>query len=208
MMQMTVFPAHDKIDAHAVEDFKTRFAGRLIYTNSPDYDAIRASWGGLDEYPAIIARAISVPDVIEAVNFARKNGVPLAVRGSEWNMGEQAVPDDGLVIDLSRMKTMRVDTPTHTVRAQAGATWDELNQFVQPFTLSAKDMVAVEIVTWDGRWLTTTEHEHVHLFWGTQQGYNVGVVVAFVSPLDLLEWDIPQDYMAFPAVELEAIFGY
>src|SRR5260221_14092846 len=93
-----------------VEAFKARLRGQLIQPSDPEYDAARTIWNArIDKRPACIARCTGVADVIEAVNFARTHHLLLAVRSGGHNIGGTALCDDGLVIDLSSMKGIRVD---------------------------------------------------------------------------------------------------
>jgi len=79
--------------------------------------------GMIDKHPRLIACCSDVADVISGVNFARENEVLLAVRGGGHNGGGLGVADDGLVIDLSAMRGVRVDPDAQTVRVEGGATW-------------------------------------------------------------------------------------
>src|SRR5581483_8978928 len=91
--------------------FTSRLQGQVIRPGDDQYDEARGVWNGMiDKYPACIARCSTVADVISSVNFARDNHLPLAVRGGGHNVAGTAVCDDGLVIDLSAMKDVRVDT--------------------------------------------------------------------------------------------------
>jgi FAD/FMN-containing dehydrogenase len=91
----------------------------------------------IDRRPALIARCVGPDDVIEAVNFARQESLPLSVRGSGHNVAGFAVCDDGLVTDLSRMKAITVDPQARTVRTQGGCNWGEVNDALQPHGLAA-----------------------------------------------------------------------
>ena len=83
----------------------------------------RGIWNAsIDKHPGIIARCSGVADVVAAVNFARKNELLVAVRGGGHNVGGRALCDDGIVIDLSGMKGIRVDARNRTARVQGGAT--------------------------------------------------------------------------------------
>ena len=97
--------------------------GRLVQPSDPDYDDVRAVWNGMvDRHPALIVQCAGVADVITSVNFAREHDLLVAVRGGGHNAAGNAVCDDGLVIDLSPMKGVRVDPLAQTVRAEGGVT--------------------------------------------------------------------------------------
>ena len=86
------------------------FRGRLITGDDADYDLARTVWNGaIDRRPRLIARCIGTADVVAAVRFARDRGLAIAIRGGGHNVAGTAVCDDGIVIDLSAMRAVRVD---------------------------------------------------------------------------------------------------
>ena len=102
--------------------------GRLVRPSDADYDDARAVWNGMvDRHPALIVRCAGVADVITSVNFAKEHELLVAARGRASNAAGNAVCDDGLVIDLSLMKSVRVDPSLRTVRAEGGVTIGELD---------------------------------------------------------------------------------
>lgn len=166
--------------------------------------------GLIDKYPALIARPTGVADVVAAVNFARKYDLEVAVRGGGHNVAGTAVCDNGLVIDLCNLKSIHVNPVARTARAGAGVTWAELDRETQLFGLatpggevsvtgiagltlggglgalrrkhglSCDSLLSVDLVTADGRFLTTSATEHPDLFWGLQGGgFGLGVVISF-----------------------------
>jgi FAD/FMN-containing dehydrogenase len=163
-----------------------------------------------DKHPALIARCSGVADVIDCVNFARDNGMLVSVRGGGHNAAGSAVCDGGLVIDLSEMKGIHVDPKGRTARAEGGATWGALDRETQAFGLATvggtvsmtgiggltlgggvgwlmrkhglacDNLVSVDVVTADGRFVTTSSHENEDLFWGVRGGGgNFGIVTSF-----------------------------
>src|SRR5581483_4883941 len=96
-----------------------RLEGELIGPDSPTYDAARRVWNGMiDRRPELIARCATPRDVVASVNFARDNGLLLAVRGGGHNVAGSSTCDGGLVVDLSSMKSVSVDARTRTAVAQ------------------------------------------------------------------------------------------
>src|SRR5262245_11281067 len=100
------------------------FRGRLISTHHADYDIARAVWNGaIDRRPRLIARCIGNGDVVAAVRFARDHDLEIAIRGGGHNVAGTAVCDDGIVIDLSSMRGVRVAPNDRRVWVQGGALW-------------------------------------------------------------------------------------
>lgn len=121
------------IDEATVEQFRVSLRGNLIQPDDEGYDEARKVYNGMiDKRPRMIARCSGVADVIASVNFARENDVLLAVRGGGHNGGGLSIADDGLVIDLSRMRGVHVDPEEHTVRVEGGSTWGEVDHAAHP----------------------------------------------------------------------------
>src|SRR5690349_20015297 len=110
------------LPAAAIQDLKARLRGQLISSSDAGYDAARRVYNGMiDRYPALVDRCVDATDVIQAVNFAREHHLPLAVRGGGHNGAGLGTCDDGLVIDLSALRGVRVDPVAHTARAAGGS---------------------------------------------------------------------------------------
>jgi FAD/FMN-containing dehydrogenase len=185
----------------AVQEFKASIRGELIKPEDSGYDAARKVWNGMiDKHPALIVRCTGVADVISAVNFARANKLLVAVRGGGHNVAGNAVCDGGIVIDLSRMKGMRVDPAARTARAQAGLTWGEFDRETQAFGLAlpggiqsttgiagftigggfgylsrkygltVDNLLSADVVTGEGGLLIASKTENSDLFWGIRGG--------------------------------------
>src|SRR5688572_10988628 len=119
------------------QQLRTAFHGKLIVSGDDEFDEARRVWNGMiDRRPALIAQCSGVADVIAGVNFARTHGLLVAVRGGGHSWPGHSVCDDGLVIDLCRMRGVRVDPPAKTVRAQGGALWGDVDHESQAFGLA------------------------------------------------------------------------
>src|SRR4051794_16544102 len=191
---MTVMPA-------AVEELAAGFAGTLIQPGDGEYDEARAVWNGMwDRHPALIARCSRTADVVAAVNFARDNGMTVAVRGGGHSAPGNGTCDEGLVIDLSGMNKIEVDPAARTARADGGLTWGEFDAATQEHGLAvtggrfsttgiagltlgsgsgwlerkcgltADNLLAAELVTADGEVLSLSADENTELFWGIRGG--------------------------------------
>src|ERR671917_736766 len=203
--------AASALEDSVVEALGARLRGELIRAGDEGYEEARKVWNGMiDRRPAIIARAASVADVINSVNFARENDLLLAVRGGGHNVAGTGTVDGGLLIDLSRMKGVRVDPERRTAHVEPGVTIGELDRKTQAFGLatpmgvvsetgiagltlggglgwlrrkyglSSDNLVSVDLVTADGRYLMTSETENPELFWGIRGGGgNFGIVTSF-----------------------------
>ena len=110
--------------AEALAAFGGTVRGSVLTPGDPGYDEARSIWNGLiDRRPALIVQCSGAADVVDAVNFAREQGLDLSIKAGGHNVAGNAVNDGGLVIDLSQMRGVHVDPDTRTVRVQGGATW-------------------------------------------------------------------------------------
>jgi hypothetical protein len=189
------------IDQATVEEFKANLGGELIQPKDEGYDDARKVWNAMiDKKPALIARCGGTADVITAVKFAREHNLLFSVRGGGHNIAGSALCDDGLTIDLSRMKGLHVDLKTRTVRAQPGCNLGDLDRETQIFGLvvpagivtdtgiagltlgggfgwltrrfgyTCDNLLSADVVTADGSFLTASEKENSDLFWGLRGG--------------------------------------
>ena len=113
------------------------FRGEVITTDSPAYDAARKVYNAMiDKHPAAIARCADIADIMAAVRFGRENNLLTAIRGGGHNAGGLGICDDGLVIDLSRMKNVHVDPKTGTVRVAPGCVWGDVDHAAHAFGMA------------------------------------------------------------------------
>src|SRR6476620_2441365 len=118
--------------ADACSALSATFSGQLLEPGAVGYDEARKVHNGLiDKRPALIARCRGVADVADAINLAKKLELEVAVRGGGHNVAGRATVEGGLMIDLSLMKGIHVDSTRRTARAQSGATWADLNRETQ-----------------------------------------------------------------------------
>ena len=123
-------------DEH-ISQFRQNIRGRVITRDDPDYDEARTLYNGMiDKRPLLIAHCADVADVIAAVNFGRDNGLLVAIRGGGHNGPGLGSVDDGLVIDLSTMKGIRVDPANRTVRVEPGCTSGDVDHATHAFGLA------------------------------------------------------------------------
>jgi FAD/FMN-containing dehydrogenase len=185
----------------AVEELGSRIRGNIILPEDKIYNEARKVYNGMiDKQPALIVRCASVADIIAAVNFARENKLPLAVRGGGHNGAGLGICDDGLVIDLSAMRGVRVDPAQREVRVEGGAVWGDVDHATHPFGLAVPtgfisttgvggltlgggvgyltrkhgltidNLLSVDIVLADGSFVTASAKENPDLFWAVRGG--------------------------------------
>ena len=179
-----------------VKELKASLRGELLCPSDEGYDATRRVWNRMiDRRPAIIARCAGVADIIQCVRFVREQQLLVSIRGGGHNVAGNAVCDGGLMIDLSRMKSVRVDPFARTARAEPGMLWGELDRETQAFGLATPggfvsttgiagltlgggqswlaskygftidNLLSVDLVTADGRLLRASTTENEDLFW-------------------------------------------
>jgi FAD/FMN-containing dehydrogenase len=181
--------------------FKESLRGRLIQSNDPNYDDARKLYNGMiDKRPLAIAYCADVADVIAAVNFARSNRLPLAIRGGGHNGPGLGSVSDGLVIDLSPMKGVRVDPVARTARVDAGCTQGDVDHATHAFNLAVPagiisttgiagltlsgghgylsrkygltidNLLEADVVLADGSFQTASKEKNAELLWALRGG--------------------------------------
>ena len=175
--------------------------GRLIQRADPDYDDARKLYNGMiDKQPLVIARCADIADVVAAVNFGRENNLRVAIRGGGHNGPGLASVDDGLVIDLSAMKGVRVDAASRTVRVEAGCTSGDVDHATHPYGLAVPfgivsttgvsgltlgggmgylsrkhgltidNLIEADVVLASGKIVTASKSTNADLYWGLRGG--------------------------------------
>ena len=194
-----------------IQEFESGLRGRLLRPGGDGYDEARRVWNAMiDKRPALIARCAGVSDVISSVNFARTNDLLVSIKGGGHSVAGTAVCEGGLMIDLSAMRSVRVDPLGRRLRAEPGCTWGDidvesqafglavtggqisdtgiagltlgggLGWLARNFGLSCDNLLSIDMVTADGRFLTANATENADLFWAVRGGGgNFGVVTSF-----------------------------
>ena len=123
--------------AQSIDQLKASFRGELIQPSDAGYDIARKVYNGMiDKHPQLIAQCVDVADVIAAVKFGVANDLLTAIRGGGHNGAGLGTCDDGLVIDLSRMKGIRVNPADKSVRVEAGCVWGDVDHATHAFGMA------------------------------------------------------------------------
>jgi len=189
------------VSPEKVKEFRSQLRGALLEPGSAEYEQARKLYNGMiDKRPALIARVVDTADVIASVHFARQNALVLAVRGGGHSGPGLGSVDDGLVIDLSEMKGIRVDPSNRTIRAEGGCVWGDVDHagrafgltvpagfisstgvgglalgggsgyLTRKYGLTIDSLLSVDMVLADGRFVTASEGENPDLFWAVRGG--------------------------------------
>ncbi|MEU0091859.1 FAD-binding oxidoreductase [Kribbella sp. NPDC006257] len=184
-----------------IEDLRERTRGPVVAIGDDGYDEARRVYNAMhDKHPRVVISCENTGDVIAGVKFAATNGLELAVRGGSHSVPGFGTVDDGVVIDLGRMRNVRVDPYTRTARAGGGATWGDFNAATHAFGLattggiisttgvggltlgggigylarglglSCDNLISADVVTADGTFLIASEKENDDLFWALRGG--------------------------------------
>jgi FAD/FMN-containing dehydrogenase len=121
----------------SLDQLRSRVRGQLIQPSDEAYDSARRVYNAMiDKRPGLIVMCADAADVIAAVDYARENRMLVAIRGGGHNGGGLGTCDGGVVIDLSRMKGVRVDPTAHTVRVGGGCTWGDVDHATHAFGMA------------------------------------------------------------------------
>lgn len=216
----------------SISELRDRVRARVVTADDPGYDEARAVHNGMfDRRPAAIVQAEQVADVIAAVNYARDNGLELAVRGGGHSAPGFGTTDGGVVIDLKQMRHVHVDPRTRTARAGGGATWGDFNYATHAYGLATTggivsttgiggltlgggigylsrgygltidNLLSAEVVTADGTVRTASADENADLFWALRGG---GGNFGVVTSFELRLHPVSDVYVGIFFYELDA----
>ena len=183
------------------DTLRQQVRGDVVTKEDDGYDLARAVYNAMiDKHPTVVVRATNAGDVIAAVNFAREGRLDLAIRGGSHSVPGFGTCDGGVVIDLVRMRGVRVNPENKTARAEGGATWGDFNAATYPFGLattggiisttgvsgltlgggigylargfglSLDNLISADVVTADGKFLIASEKQNEDLFWAIRGG--------------------------------------
>ncbi|HWP38119.1 MAG TPA: FAD-binding oxidoreductase [Gemmatimonadales bacterium] len=184
-----------------IGEFKAHFRGDVLLPADAGYDEVRQIWNAMiDRKPALIARCTSPEDVVQAVKFARKQKLLVSIRGGGHNIAGNAVCDDGLMIDLSLMKGVKVNPKDRRATVEPGCTLGDFDAATQThglatplginsttgvagltlgggfgwlsrkYGMTVDNLLSADVVTADGSQIHTSDTENDDLFWGLRGG--------------------------------------
>jgi FAD/FMN-containing dehydrogenase len=183
------------------ESFRKEVRGSVITEEDKGYEEARKVWNGMiDKKPGLIVKCTGNADVIQTIKFARNQNLKLSVRGGSHNVSGNAVCDDGVVIDLSNMRNIRVDAENKVARVGGGATLGDLDHETQAFALavpagamsrtgvagltlngglglltrkyglSSDNLIGADVITADGKMIIANENQNTDLLWALKGG--------------------------------------
>jgi FAD/FMN-containing dehydrogenase len=189
------------LSKEAVEQLKGKVKGQIVLPTDSSYDDVRQIWNAMIERrPALIVRCAEANDVPPAIAFARAHGLELSIRGGGHNIAGNALCDDGLTIDFSTMRQVRVDVHKQHAYVEPGATLADFDTAAQAhglatpvginsttgiagltlgggfgwltrkYGLTIDNLASVDVVTAEGEQLRASETENADLFWALRGG--------------------------------------
>lgn len=190
-----------ELPAATIETFSSQLKGEIVMPFDPNYDRERKLYNGMmNKHPGMIVKCTDVADVMACVNFGRENKLLISVRGGGHNVGGLGLCDEGLAIDLSGLKFVRVDVANNTVRVGGGNLWGEVDHATHPFGLAVPagiisttgvagltlgggigyltrqygltidNLLEADMVLADGSYVTVSANQNTDLFWAIRGG--------------------------------------
>ena len=189
------------LNTGSIGGLSQQFSGEIVTASDDGYDQARRVWNAMiDQRPRLVARPRSASDVAAAVNFARDERLPLAIRGGAHSVAGMGTCNGGVVIDFSSMKKVVVDPEKRTARAEPGAKWTDFDKATQAHGLATTggtvgdtgiagltlgggfgwlegtcgmavdNLLAADVVLADGRLVRASSDENSDLFWALRGG--------------------------------------
>jgi FAD/FMN-containing dehydrogenase len=237
MLAKTMDGREIDIDKAAVESFKMRLQGPMIVPGEDGYDQSRSVWNAMiDRRPALVVRCLGVADVMASVQFAHAHNLLLCIKSGGHNIAGLATADGALMLDMSPMRGVWVDSRKRVAHAQAGCRLGDVDRETQVHGLAAvlgfvsqtgiagltlgggfgyltrrygytvDNVVGMDVVTADGRFVRADNEENADLFWGLRGGGgNFGIVTGIDFTLYPLGPEIVGGIVAWPAAEAEGV---
>ena len=190
-----------QLSSDAIAELRAKVRGTILLPGDPEFDAARTVWNAMvDRKPAVILRCAGAADIIQALALARDQGLPVSVRGGGHNIAGSAVCDGGMMIDLSSLKSVRVDPDLRRAYVEPGATLADLDHETQAFGLATPlginsttgvagltlgggfgwltrkfgmtvdNLLSAELITAAGKRLRASASENPDLFWAIRGG--------------------------------------
>ncbi|MBR9980166.1 MAG: FAD-binding oxidoreductase [Desulfatitalea sp.] len=184
-----------------IRKIQSKVKGKIVLPDDPDYDAVREIWNAMiDRRPAVIVQCAEADDVPPVIAFARENGLDLSVRGAGHSIAGNALCDNGVMIDFSSMKNIRVDAEKRRAYVEPGATLAHFDEAVQAhglatpvginsttgisgltlgggfgwltrkYGMTIDNLVSADVVTADGKKIRASENENADMFWAIRGG--------------------------------------
>jgi FAD/FMN-containing dehydrogenase len=184
-----------------IEKLKGKVKGQIVLPDDPNYNKVREIWNAMiDRRPAVIVQCAAADDVLHAISYARENGLELSIRGGGHNIAGSSLCDNGVLIDLSNMKTVSVDAQNRRAYVEPGATLGDFDKAAQAhglatpmginsttgvagltlgggfgwltrkYGMTIDNLVSADMVTADGRKMRVSEDENAELFWAIRGG--------------------------------------
>ncbi len=190
-----------QIDNNLVTQLKSTISGSVVLPQDSNYDEVRSIWNAMiDRRPAVIVQCADAADASSAFTFARDNGLEISIRGAGHNIAGNSLNDDGLLIDFSNMKNVRVDVEKKRAYVEPGATLGDFDAATQAhglatpvginsttgiagltlgggfgwltrkYGLTIDNLISVNVIIADGSTVTASEDENSDLFWALRGG--------------------------------------
>jgi FAD/FMN-containing dehydrogenase len=179
----------------------SKVKGQVVLPDDPSYDEVRKIWNAMiDRRPAVIVRCAEADDVVHAIKFARTNGLEISIRGAGHNIAGNAVCDNGLMIDLSTMKKVRIEAEKRRAYVEPGATLRDFDEAAQAhglatpvginsttgiagltvgggfgwltrkYGMTIDNLISADMITADGNKIRVSANENAELFWAIRGG--------------------------------------